>query len=147
MTARIYRLLLWYVVCCLLVSCSCCCSPLFYRGVTNFELYCAEKEINIPFDTFSSLYEDPTQLDLIADPRVRSIARSMIEHMLDERYNAIYKECTEVAKELAHTGLKDLLPGDVTSVADAAGKVAKTVLPAMAPIPNFLKPGIGGGKK
>jgi hypothetical protein len=65
----------------------------------------------------------------------------MIEQVLDERYKEVYKECTDVAKELAHTGLKDLLPGDMTSVADAAGKVAKTVFPAMVPIPNFLKPG------
>jgi hypothetical protein len=51
------------------------------------------------------------------------------------RYTEVYKECTVVAKELASKGLKDLIPTDLGSAVDAAGKVAKTVLP----IPGFMK--------
>lgn len=40
-----------------------------------------------------------------------------------------------VAKELAGKGLKDLIPSDLGSAVDAAGKVAKTVLP----IPGLLR--------
>jgi hypothetical protein len=47
----------------------------------------------------------------------------------------VYKECTVVAKELAGKGLKDLIPSDLGSAVDAAGKVAKTVLP----IPGLLR--------
>lgn len=47
------------------------------------------------------------------------------------RYCAIYFECTTTAKELAHTGLKDIIP-------DSAGKVGG-VLKNLLPIPGALK--------
>ena len=106
-----------------------------YRGVANFEKHCVEHDIDLDYDALTELYKMPTQLGLITDPKLRGLARAMIEQEVDGRYKEVYKECTNEARELAHTGLKDLLPGDMSSVAGAAGKVAKTVLP----LPGFLK--------
>lgn len=47
------------------------------------------------------------------------------------RYCSIYYECSNTAKELAHTGLKDIIP-------DSAGKVGG-VLKDILPLPGFIK--------
>lgn len=47
------------------------------------------------------------------------------------RYCSIYVECTTTAKELAHTGLKDIIP-------DSAGKVGG-VIKDILPLPGFIK--------
>jgi hypothetical protein len=47
------------------------------------------------------------------------------------RYCSIYFECTTTAKEMAHTGLKDIIP-------DSAGKVGG-VLKDLLPLPGMKK--------
>jgi hypothetical protein len=48
-----------------------------------------------------------------------------------DRYCSIYGACTATAKEMAHTGLKDIIP-------DSAGKVGG-VLKDILPLPSFIK--------
>lgn len=55
----------------------------------------------------------------------------LLLHGVPCRYCSIYYECSTTAKELAHTGLKDIIP-------DSAGKVGG-VLKDILPLPGFIK--------
>eukprot|EP00879_Flechtneria_rotunda_P004147 GHRR01004394.1.p1 GENE.GHRR01004394.1~~GHRR01004394.1.p1 ORF type:complete len:413 (+),score=139.21 GHRR01004394.1:178-1416(+) len=103
------------------------------RGVAKFEQFCAEHDIDVPFESISQLYEDPSNLAALPDNKTKLLARSIIQQSVDERYCSIYFECTTTAKELAHTGLKDVIP-------DSAGKVGG-VIKDILPLPGFLKKG------
>eukprot|EP00879_Flechtneria_rotunda_P007810 GHRR01008185.1.p1 GENE.GHRR01008185.1~~GHRR01008185.1.p1 ORF type:complete len:164 (+),score=21.48 GHRR01008185.1:817-1308(+) len=131
-------------VCCALssavpgVTCLCAHFPPFprlpnTRGVAKFEQFCAEHDIDVPFESISQLYEDPSNLAALPDNKTKLLARSIIQQSVDERYCSIYFECTTTAKELAHTGLKDVIP-------DSAGKVGG-VIKDILPLPGFLKKG------
>lgn len=70
--------------------------------------------------------QDPTNLSIIRDPRVRSTARAVLQRVLDERHEAARKAATDLAKELADQvtkGPADLLSG----------------LWGLLPLPAFLK--------
>ncbi len=70
--------------------------------------------------------QDPTNLSIIRDPRVRSTARAVLQRVLDERHEAVRKGATDLAKELADQvtkGPADLLSG----------------LWGLLPLPAFLK--------
>uniref|UniRef100_A0A383W597 Uncharacterized protein n=1 Tax=Tetradesmus obliquus TaxID=3088 RepID=A0A383W597_TETOB len=101
------------------------------RGVALFERHCAEHDLGVSFDTLTALYADPNDLSVLTDDKLKLLARSIIQTAVDERYCSIYYECTATAKELAHTGLKDVIP-------DSAGKVGG-VIKDMLPLPGFLK--------
>ncbi|KAF8055915.1 hypothetical protein HT031_006554 [Scenedesmus sp. PABB004] len=89
------------------------------RGVAVFEQHCVEHDLEVEYDTITQLYDDPNDLGVLRDDKLRRLARALIQQAVDERYcsrrRSIYAECTATAKELAHTGLKDLIP-------DSAGK-------------------------
>eukprot|EP00882_Tetradesmus_deserticola_P000572 GHRQ01000628.1.p1 GENE.GHRQ01000628.1~~GHRQ01000628.1.p1 ORF type:complete len:417 (+),score=187.10 GHRQ01000628.1:180-1430(+) len=101
------------------------------RGVALFERHCAEHDLEVPFDTLTALYADPNDLSGLPSDKLKLLARSIIQHAVDERYCSVYYECTNTAKELAHTGLKDVIPNSAGSV----GGVIKGLLP----LPGFLK--------
>lgn len=102
------------------------------RGVAKFEQYCAEHDVpEVSFEVLSKLYEDPNNLDALPTDKLKLLARAIIQQTMDERYCSIYYECSTTAKELAHTGLKDIIP-------DSAGKVGG-VLKDILPLPGFIK--------
>lgn len=101
------------------------------RGVSNFELHCATNGIDLDFEATSKLYENPERLDVLPDIKQRLLARAMILQAVDDRHKEVYKECTELAKELASQGLKDLLPETPAGLTD----LIKSFLPSLP----FLK--------
>eukprot|EP00775_Hariotina_reticulata_P012137 gene12137-12275_t len=101
------------------------------KGVAKFEQYCADHDISVTFDAITQLYSNPNDLSSLPDDKTKLLARSIIQQAVDERYCSIYYECTVTAKELAHTGLKDVIP-------DSAGKVGG-VIKDLLPLPGFLK--------
>jgi hypothetical protein len=101
------------------------------KGVAAFEKHCAEHDVDIDFDVLTRLYSNPNDLSVLPNNKLKLLARSIIQQAVDERYCNIYFECTNTAKELAKTGLKDIIP-------DSAGKVGG-VIKDILPVPGFLK--------
>eukprot|EP00878_Enallax_costatus_P001299 GHUV01001445.1.p1 GENE.GHUV01001445.1~~GHUV01001445.1.p1 ORF type:complete len:408 (+),score=98.79 GHUV01001445.1:200-1423(+) len=76
------------------------------KGVAAFEKHCAMHDIDVNFDVLTKLYNNPNDLNVLSTNKLKILARSIIQHAVDERYCSIYWECTQMAKELAKTGLK-----------------------------------------
>lgn len=99
--------------------------------MAQFEHYLVQKDLDTEWDEITRLYDDPSNLSVISDPKLRSLARSMIEQSVDERHMTVYAEVTNVARELAHMDLKAVLPAPASSAIDA--------IKGLLPIPGFLK--------
>ncbi|KXZ49310.1 hypothetical protein GPECTOR_22g904 [Gonium pectorale] len=96
------------------------------RGVADFEQQCADKQCPLSWEELSQLYRDPTNLDVIRDPRVRMAARATIQKTLDERHEKVRDGATHLAKELADGMTHG--PGNLISG-----------LWGLLPLPSFLK--------
>lgn len=70
-------------------------------GVSKFETQCAALGTEIPFDVITKLYEDPTDLSVIADEKLRMAARACIHAVEMEQRMACFHDCTEEAQKLA----------------------------------------------
>ena len=57
-----------------------------HRGVARFERYVAEKRVDLPYDTLTLLYEDPSRLAIIQDPWLRMQCRSAIVEAQEREY-------------------------------------------------------------
>ncbi|KAF6258713.1 hypothetical protein COO60DRAFT_1089354 [Scenedesmus sp. NREL 46B-D3] len=103
-----------------------------HRGVTKFERHCAENDIDIPFEFVSQLYKNPHDMSVLGDNnKLKLMARCIIMEAVDEQYSRTYAECTELAQELARTGISDIIP-------EGAEKMAGTIK-SLIPMPAFLK--------
>ncbi|KIZ00206.1 hypothetical protein MNEG_7758 [Monoraphidium neglectum] len=102
-----------------------------HKGVANFENYCAVNDLpHVDYEAITQLYQDPTDLSVIKDKRLKLMARSMIEQVVSDRYVELYAQCTAQAKELADMSLTDKLPipvpgaGAVSGVAGVVKSIA-----------------------
>jgi hypothetical protein len=50
-------------------------APLPFRGVALFERHCAEHELGVGFDTITALYQDPNDLSVLQDDKLKLLAR------------------------------------------------------------------------
>ncbi|EFJ49240.1 hypothetical protein VOLCADRAFT_104461 [Volvox carteri f. nagariensis] len=99
------------------------------RGVSAFEEWCA---VNAPeevsYDIISALYDDPDALHVLPTPRLRMMARAMIEQHTLQAYDEVFRRCTSTAEGLARVGLGDLLPHTA-----GVGQVLRGLLPGGLP--------------
>ncbi|GLI66620.1 hypothetical protein VaNZ11_010545 [Volvox africanus] len=99
------------------------------RGVSAFEQWCAEHAAaEVSYETISALYNDPDALHLLPTPRLRMMARAMIEHHTLQVYEEVFLRCTTTAEGLARVGLADLLPHTA-----GVGQVLRGLLPGGLP--------------
>ncbi|GIL88629.1 hypothetical protein Vretifemale_16554 [Volvox reticuliferus] len=104
------------------------------RGVSAFEQWCAEHAAaEVSYETISALYNDPDALHVLPTPRLRMMARGMIEHHTLQAYEEVFLRCTTTAEGLARVGLADLLPHTA-----GVGQVLRGLLPGGLP---FLSAG------
>ncbi|PRW58392.1 methyltransferase type 11 [Chlorella sorokiniana] len=71
------------------------------RGVSQFELHCAQNQVDLPFETLTQLYEEPDNLDVIENCHLRMQCRASIRAAMDDEYFKVYAKCTEEAQKLA----------------------------------------------
>ncbi|GIL60847.1 hypothetical protein Vafri_15366 [Volvox africanus] len=110
------------------------------RGVSAFEQWCAEHAAaEVSYETISALYNDPDALHLLPTPRLRMMARAMIEHHTLQAYEEVFIRCTTTAEGLARVGLADLLPHTA-----GVGQVLRGLLPGGLPFmgAGFWKKGL-----
>ncbi|GLC75276.1 hypothetical protein PLESTF_001616500 [Pleodorina starrii] len=104
------------------------------RGVSAFEKWCAEHAVaDVSYDTISVLYDDPDALHVLPTPRLRMMARAMIEQHTLQAYDEVFQRCTATAESMARVGLGDLLPHTA-----GVGQVLRGLLPGGLP---FLSAG------
>ncbi|PNH04137.1 hypothetical protein TSOC_009734, partial [Tetrabaena socialis] len=104
------------------------------RGVSAFEQWCAQHcAAEVSYDQISALYDDPDDVGVLPTPRLRMMARGMIEEHTLAAYDEVFKRCTTTAEALAKVGLADLLPHTA-----GVGQVLRGLLPGGLP---FLSKG------
>ncbi|KXZ41353.1 hypothetical protein GPECTOR_526g516 [Gonium pectorale] len=100
------------------------------RGVSAFEQWAAEhSDAEVTFDAVTKLYDDPDDLSVLPTPRLRMMARGMIEQATLQAYDETFKRCTITAEALAKVGLADLLPHTA-----GVGQVLRGLLPGGLPL-------------
>eukprot|EP00877_Chromochloris_zofingiensis_P012812 jgi/Chrzof1/7785/Cz02g36190.t1 len=72
------------------------------KGVSDFEKYCAENDKEVDYDTMSRLYENPEDLSVLKDGKLRELARAMIEQAMHNDQWEVYKKAIDSAKGLAN---------------------------------------------
>ncbi|KAG2493838.1 hypothetical protein HYH03_008055 [Edaphochlamys debaryana] len=99
------------------------------RGVSAFEQWAAQhNDPDISYEHISALYDDPDALHVLPTPRLRMMARALIEQQTLQAYDETFKRCTATAEGLARVGLADLLPHTA-----GVGQVLRGVLPSGLP--------------
>ena len=65
------------------------------RGVSDFEGWCVDNEVDVEFDVLTQLYADPLGPAALAQlpPRLRSKARSCVEQACNLRMNEVGRAC------------------------------------------------------
>ena len=102
-------------------------------GVSKFESYCAQNNVDISYETISALYDDPMNLAVIEDPHVRMQARSCISSTKATERLKVFDASTAEAQKLSQQFsegefISKLLPDPIEQgVTDAFRKIVMPV--------------------